>query len=102
MSAPRLPGLRRASGSPLGGWEDWTSRFPQCWTCLQPCPGAASRFGGPLPQLVRPQVRAGDERIVSFRDTNRLSNSDTSPSDNSISSFSPRAVLVVIRVIIKQ
>ena len=102
VSAPRLPGLRRASGSSLGGREDSTSRFPQCWTWLPPCTGAASRFRGPLPQPVRPQVRAGDERIVSFRDTNRLSNSDTSPSDNSISSFSPGAVLIVIRVIIKQ
>ena len=72
VSAPRLPGLRRASGSSLGGREDSTSRFPQCWTCPLPCTGAASRFGGPLPQPVRPQVRAGDERI------NRLCNSHQS------------------------
>lgn len=87
-TAPRLVLSRRA--------EDSTSRFPSMLDVSRALHRCSLPLWGPLPQPVRPQVRAGDESI------NRLSNFDTSPSDNSISPFSPQAVLVVIRVIIKQ
>lgn len=103
MSAPRLPGLRRASGSSLGAREVLESRFPNAGPV--PCPAVVpSPASGSPPSACAPRVKAGNEGegIQAFRDTNRLSSSDTSPSDNSISPFSSLAVLVVIIVITKQ
>lgn len=96
MSAPsRLPGLRRASGSSrrAGGFD--ISVFLNAGRVQSPAQVQPPAGGSP-PTACAPPSWAGDESI------NRLSNFDTSPSDNSISPFSPQAVLVVIRVIIKQ